>query len=326
MRIGALLFGQTIPLDDVLNSLRVRDIDVVPVSAATSTLDAVVTEARRLSRADCDGVLLGCVEQADPGHVAAAGVLLNGTPLLAFSAIPGAGASSAVLHAAGALDASGCLYDRLLIAESSPGDDWIPHTAAGIHAWLTENAKTQRHRGLEAARKLYGQRLFVPESHRPTDLDAAGWRYRFGVVCTSEDENADFIAGDAGDVYGALTRQLLSLTAASEPVSTVSITGPQGGDAADGDAADGDLPATFARITRHASRHQCLLLRGVLRADRASLLRLDADATAILATAASPLLHAVAGDHLGAIRAACESLDIKPVTLRPSGGGYRLAP
>jgi hypothetical protein len=75
--------------------------------------------------------------------------------------------------------------------------------------------------------------------------------------------------------------------------------------------------ATFARITRVRGRFRCLLLRGSLPEDSKVPAHFDCSETELRAVASSPWLHAAPGDHLGAMRAACEVLDIDTVLLKP---------
>lgn len=72
--------------------------------------------------------------------------------------------------------------------------------------------------------------------------------------------------------------------------------------------------ATFARITRRSGRFVATLLRGGF-APEAPQLRLDCPFERLAATWASSRVHAVVGDHLAAMLAACEALDIETVVL-----------
>ena len=108
-----------------------------------------------------------------------------------------------------------------------------------------------------------------------------------------------------------LTDRLLELivgTKTAEPVPVAL--------AEDGATQEGDVPATFARIARRAGRFRCLLLRGVLRADGVTVARWHAPFDRLVAVASSPWLHGIAGDHIGALRAACQAMDIEPAILR----------
>jgi hypothetical protein len=141
--------------------------------------------------------------------------------------------------------------------------------------------------------------------------DAALWMHQFGVITTTESEGADFAAPD-GDSCGALTGHLLSLVSGETITSRVPVVASHGGAAEDADTA-----ATFARITRTQGRFRCLLLRGALRSDGVTVVRFDCPDARLFAAASSPWLHAVPGDHLGALRAACEALDIDTTVIRP---------
>lgn len=302
MRLGVLEFGSVHPaLPPLLDSLRAQDIDVVVGESAVTSLGDVLSEARRLFRADCDGVLMVVWEGATGETASAAATLLAGVPLL----LAGYRGSGAFFDAVGALESIGSRFDRVYFVN----DALSP--AASVESWLRENAKKKRQRGLEAARRLYGQRLYVPLETGGLP-DAALWMHQFGVIPTTEAEGADFSA-PTGDACGALTDHLLSLVAdvpANAPIALVTSHG--------GEVAEGDTNVTFARITRTRGRFRCLLLRGALRANGVSVARLDCSNAQLFAVASSPLLHVVSGDQFGAMRAACEALGIDTVLLRPA--------
>ena len=301
MRLGVLELGSVhLSVQPLLNSLRAQDIDVVVGEGVVTSLGEALSKARRLFRADCDGVLLIVGDGTLLETVSAAATLLAGVPLLLASY----GCSSAFFDAVGALEFIGARFDRVYLANDMPGPD------AYVKSWLRENAKKERQRGLEAARKLYGQSLYAPLETGGLP-DAALWMHQFGIIPTTEAEGADF-AAPTGDACGALTDHLLSLIAdvpANAPISLVTFQGSE--------AAENDRKVTLARITRTKGRFRCLLLHGALRENGTSTARLDCADAPLFAVAASPLLHVVPGDHLGAMRAACESLGIDTVLLRP---------
>jgi hypothetical protein len=275
-------------------------VDVVTGDSVIGSLEDSVREAKRLARADCDGVLLVAGEGLQLETVSAAATLLAGVPLL----LVGHAGSRAFFDCVGVLEAIGARFDRVYFADGEP------NSAAYLEAWVQENSKKERQRGLEAARKLYGQRLYVPQETGGLP-DAALWMHQFGVIATSEAEGADF-AAPGGDTCGALTDHLLSLVSHKEPFSPVPLAASCGGA-----PEEGDIDVTFARVTRTRGRFRCLLLRGSLRAHGASIVRFDTSNARLFAVAASPWLHAVPGFHPGAMRAACDALDIDSVLLRP---------
>lgn len=81
---------------------------------------------------------------------------------------------------------------------------------------------------------------------------------------------------------------------------------------------------TFARITRRLGRFRCLLACGELAesaADESISALLPGPVERLVGSSFSRYLHATVGDHRGAMKAACEALDIEPVLL---GGGQTL--
>ena len=306
MRLGVLEFGSVHPaLPPALDSLRSEDIDVVVGESVVESLEDTLREARRLFRADCDGVLMVTGEGflTETVYVSAAALLLAGIPLLLTAFAP----SPMFFDAVGALESIGARFDRVYFV----GDNLNP--AASVDSWLKENAKKERHRGLEAARKLYGQRLYIP-SEKGSLLDAALWMPQFGVIPTTESEGADFSAL-TGDACGALTDHLLTLVTgvpANRPVPLLAAL--PGHSDTETEAIDG----TFARITPIKGRFRCLLLRGSSQGEYIARARFGCSQTELFAAASFPILHFAAGDHLGAMRTACESLGIDTVVLRPA--------
>jgi hypothetical protein len=299
MRLGVLEFGSLSSIEEaVLNPLRARDVDLV--TGLIESLDDSLREAKRISRADCDGVLLMTGEDLDPVTVPAAATLLAGVPLL----LAGHQGSRAFFDCVGALEAIGARFDRIYLINSEP------RPAAYLEAWLQEHAKKERHRGLDAAYRLYGQRLCI--SPDTGGLDAPLWMHQFGIIATAEAEGSDF-AAPTGDACGALTDHLLALVAGEPVRQPVELAATQ-----EGHPEEGDIAATFARITRLRGRFRCLLLRGALRADGTSPARVECSHKDLFAVASSPWLHTVPGEHLGAMRAACDALDIDTVVLRPA--------
>lgn len=311
MRFGILSFGSALHPDQTLlaDALRARDIDIAAGESAIAAGPDAAREAKRLARADCDGVTFLLTEGAASAAVTEAALHLAGVPILLYAPE----APSTLFAAAGALEEIGAAYDRLLPASGAADP------AGRTEEWLRENAKPERHRGQEAARRLYGQRLYVP-MEAPGRPDASLWMHQFGVVLAGAEEAVDFGAPD-GDAYGALTTRLLEAVSGSDAVVRVPLaarTARGEGEALYSAATAADTSATFARISRRVGRFRCLLLRGELVSDGAvtAAARFACPAVALYAAAASPWLHAAPGDHLGTLRAACLALDIEPVILR----------
>ncbi|MBC8104572.1 MAG: hypothetical protein H7Z41_18510 [Cytophagales bacterium] len=298
MRLGVLEFDISAEgvLESLLGPLRAHDVDVVAREATVITLDAAIREAKRLARADCDGILLMAGEGKGAAPLAAAAAaLVSGVPLL----LAGAPGNGGLFEAAGALDEIGAPFDRLI------RNDGL--ASAEVETWLRANAKTERHRGLEAVRRLYGQRLYVPDTVA-ISVDRSLWLHQFGVIVTGEAEGAEF-AALGGDVYGALTARLLELVSGTTPRDLVAL-----GDLAYGSPAESGVMGTLARISHRAGRFRCLLLQGPVSTDGTRPL-FTGIPSGLFAAAASPWLHVTAGEHLGAMRAACLALDIAPVIL-----------
>jgi L-fucose isomerase-like protein len=309
MRVGVLPFGSPpTDLDALLEPLRAADVDVVTAESSVATEVDAAREAQRLARADCDGVVLFTDGTYGLfGLIAEAALYLSGTSLL-LTGTPG---DSTFFDAAGALEELGAQYQRQYHPSSL--EDWPER----VGVWLRENRKDEWQRGSEAARTLYGQRLYVPTEFTAPDVGL--WGHQLGVVVTRSPDGASFTA-EYGDAYGALTAQLMRLMVNTDVlVSLISITEPRH----PGGTEDG-IACTFARITRRAGRFRCLLLRGALNPyseepDSTSNVwfwRCDCSEDALYEMASSPHLHALPGDHIGAMRAACEALDIEPVILR----------
>ncbi|MES2462031.1 MAG: hypothetical protein V4671_15715, partial [Armatimonadota bacterium] len=202
MRLGVLEFGLEVAWGDgLLHALSKNDIDTVPSEVRIESLETARTEAKRLSRADCDGILLLIGSAARTDAVAAAGVLLAGVPLL----LSNADTTAAYFESAGALEEIGARFDRMPAEAKWDADTFVK-------VWLNEVGKAQRHRGMEAARKLYGQSLYVPLGTGGLP-DAALWMHQFGIIPTAEAEGAD-LSAPTGDACGALTEHLLRLVSA----------------------------------------------------------------------------------------------------------------
>jgi hypothetical protein len=294
MRLGILPFGERDANETSLaDSLRAMDIDIVladvPVTSAGSARD----EAQRLQRADCDGIFFVVAESARPA-LGAEAALHIGAPILL-----GGGSLPCRLETAGVLADVGIPFDRLIAPPSGE--------AALIASWLTENGKSERQRGVEAVRKLYGQRLCLSGRTVATTGDTALWLAQFGVIVSDAGEaDCDFIAIE-GDALGALTRQLLAFVADDASVADVTVSNLVEGDSANAP------PATFARISRRRNRFQCVMLTGAVSVAGYTV---DCNASRLEAALLSSRLHTVGGAHIGALRAACEALDIDTRILR----------
>ena len=310
MRLGILPLGE-IPADTLallVAALAARDVDIVapPAEGALLTTAALLRdEARRLARADCDGILLMVGAGVDPAWVAGVAVDTN-TPLL----LAGRTDNPVYYEAAGTLTEIRALLDRADLAD--------PALAETVYQWLYGNRKSEWHRGLAAARRLHGERLAVA-GNVGGGVSSAAWLRQFGVLVafcapTSLDlADADFAAPD-GDAWGALTDRLLThlmpppsegATATSIARTTVDALALVGG---------GD-PATAARIAPVGEgRVVCYILPGTLAASgqfapAAPLPRLHA-------TLLSGTLSVVPGDVTAALRAACYALGITVTVLR----------
>ena len=310
MRLGILPLGDG-PFDalaPLVAALAARDVDIAtpPAEGALLTTPALLRdEARRLARADCDGIVLMVGAGFDPSLVAGVALDTN-TPLL----LAGRGDSPAYYQAAGTLTQIRALFDRADLAD--------PALAETVFAWLYGNRKSEWHRGLAAARRLHGERLAVA-GNVGGGVSSAVWLRQFGVLVAfcapgSPDlADADFAAPD-GDAWGALTDRLLthlmpppSEGATAPPIAraTVDALAPAGG---------GD-PATAARIAPIGEgRVVCHILPGTVSpstpfAPAAPLPRLHD-------TLLSGTLSVVPGDLTAALRAACYALGITVMVLR----------
>jgi hypothetical protein len=280
VRIGFLSFGGGGADTALVEALRARDIDVVVADESAVSGVIAVREAARLSRADCDGVAFFVEPGAVADYVAQAALHI-GCPVLLVGPF-----ASVFFDAIGALAEIGVPFDRDLLAYND---------IDRITVWLTANRKTERQRGIEAAQKLYGQTLLLPsQANTWGSFDPAQWKRQFGVtIIWGHSEEADFHAPD-GDVNGALTVRLLSLISGAD-VRTCTV-----------DELLHEDEQTFARITRRVGRFICVLSRRQVTRVQFAL------------TLMSSRLHSVPGDHVAAMRAACEALDVEVIT--PSGG------
>jgi hypothetical protein len=152
MRIGVLEFGSVLwASGPVLDPLRARDIDVIPGDSVIASLGDALREAKRLSRADCDGVLLVVGDGLLPRTCPPPRPCLPGSRCFSRATTP----CPAYFDAVGALEAIGARFDRVYPVNGEPD------LAVYLQKWLEENGKKQRHRGLEARENCTGQRLFV---------------------------------------------------------------------------------------------------------------------------------------------------------------------
>lgn len=304
------------------NWLNRQNHNVVAAEDVVRSGAAAASEAERIARAEVDGVLFHVCAGARPDHGLQAALrahrplLIVGSDVRAFFAF------------AGALQEVGVGVGRAL----GGGED--PDTQTQIVRWLSTHEPVERQRGEEAAQKLYGMRLGIFGGNG-AHVDRAQWLSQFGVfvqhapaLAREEEaidafcarEQVDFRAPD-GDACGALTTQLLRLIG-GEPVfcfdlryhdpnknrwTVTTSVGEVNGPAGTGDA----TALTLARITRRAGRFVCVVLRG--EHEDATGLRLDGLHSALVATLAAPRLHAAPGNLEGALKAACEALDIEPI-------------
>jgi hypothetical protein len=320
MRLGVLPLGHA-PLGvldtEVLAPLRALNIDVIvpePDTPPITTGVGAAQAAERLHRADCDGTLIFVGSDADEEEgdsamysaaicAAQAALHLAATPLF-LSGLP----SGTFFTAAGALAAIGVPFDRHFCT----ADFALSELTGVVQTWLSENRREERRRGTDAARHLYGHRLYIPGAY--TTPDVAAWMHQFGVIVNRSAEGADFVADD-GDALAALTGHLLArIAGADAKAMRTPVFGEQLGG-----ADDETTRATFAQITTYAGRYRCTITRGNLGGDlpkgRASVLRYACDDGQLFAIATFPEFCAVLGEHVGALRAACYALDIEPVIL-----------
>ena len=184
MRLGILPLG---PLPDALAfaplaaALRAEDVDVVAPDSLPTTAEGTVAEAERIARADCDGVLLLCPERLPASDLP----LRCALPLAAYPLLLGGTFSPGFLAAAGALEAVGGLQiDRLPLLSGELGRE-----TGRVRDWLAENERRERQRGVEAARRLHGERIaLLGEPVAGRSVDAAGWLAQFGVFVSSLSE------------------------------------------------------------------------------------------------------------------------------------------
>jgi hypothetical protein len=271
MRLGVLRFGLGIEIETLLAPLGEAGIDIVTAEAPITDAATALREGERIGRADCDVVLLSVLSEAEAVLVAPA-VLTIGCPLLLAGPF-----STAFGTAAGALAEIGVGFDRLILTgDATDGERLLTYFRA--------NERRERQKGIEAAQKLYGQRLALLASGALPPFDAAQWLRQFGIVTVSEGSEADFSAAD-GDAYGALTAQLLRLISEQEPRG-LSVGSP---------LETGD---TYAQLARRAGRFVLIAFRGNIEVER------------IAEIVVGGRLYGVPGDYRAALRAACETLAI----------------
>ena len=197
-----------------------------------------------------------------------------------------------------------------------------------MEAWLGENAKIIRQKGIEAAHKLYGVRLFDERAEISDDSLALKlrWLHQFGVLIRTtrepDDVRADDLVASDGGILGALTDRLLRLVSGSDTIMGISQSQMEN------DQGYADLPThTIALISTYpVSRGRQASLdwnfygrilqgaqtpEGSFRIGRYPFGFLEADKDE-----REFRFYAVAGDHVGAMRAALNTLDIPTVVLR----------
>lgn len=291
MRLGILAFGEPLPVvKGIGDDLRARDFDVI---VASDEPIPAREEAKRLGRADCDGVLftLGDGVEADDIAEAVLHVAAAACPILLVAPPEAAGAQAA--EAWKTLQALTPACDTLFSTEA---------TADRVALWLEENGKTERQRGTEAAYKLYGIRLFTGGAAVGGFDGKMRWLKQFGILLRAdadpESSRPDDLHAPEGDLTGALTERLLHLVSGSEDIHSFN-TEHLRSEARATDAGN----ITVAHIAPDGSGFRAVLFQGVTPPD-------DNFGGEIRGG------YAVAGKHLGAMRAACDALDISVTVLR----------
>jgi hypothetical protein len=201
MRLGILEIGGDANISSLVEALRSQDIDVITNETAVVHTGDALREGARIGRADCDGVLLVFVESSATALVLPA-IMHIACPLVLF------GHSDAVARAGMEL-----AHQKIPFDDLTPDDTMTP--ADALSHWLAVHKKTARQAGIEAAHKLYGLRLAVPETAL-SDFDRHRFFHHFGIVLVSLDEDAEIRAED-GDALLALTAHLLQQITKSEP-------------------------------------------------------------------------------------------------------------
>lgn len=168
-------------------------------------------------------------------------------------------------------------------------------------------------------------------------------------VVDSEGEKRSLVCAGEGDANGALTMQILSLIGGNTPVLSAQL-----GALVDArtnrfelNLTEGGFPrslspifpdVTFARITRRSRRFVCIMLRGSLPEPNrpgvgvvGDLLQrtggrigqkfkpvaeLFCKPDRLFLALSTSHIHALPGNRIGALRAACDALDIEPIILR----------
>jgi len=314
MRLGVLASeaaSDTVTPDEqaVLALLRDRDIDVV--LGHDEDAQSGVDQVKRLARADVDGAL---ILPSWRGAVVVA-LHLADTPLLLCEGDNGD--DGTIYDVLTQLNAP---LDRLLVPVSRPEE-----AAGAIEQWLTENRRTERQRGHEAALKLYGQTMGV----RGDALLGDGARYllQFGLTvvplsasdaAVGESPTVDFGSdqGLVGGIHALLTRHLLNLVSPSDAADATTIALS----ALSFSEETGEAAATFAALSRVGERFRCVLSRGFA-GETGAPPRLPSHLQSHIGTTLSGgfdlrYLSYIAGEHVGAMRAACRALDIEAVVLR----------
>lgn len=290
MRLGILAFDRRYEAEATITAaLAAEGVDIITAEEPVVTGADARREASRLHRADCDGILLlvgGAVRQE---RLIEAALHLADRPLLVLGD-----------HREAVLEAC-----RILTGAGAPTVSRPPDSSPGqptfVLEWLRKNRREERQCGFEAVRKLYGQRLSVePDA---SSFDKIEWARRFGLVLIdgSNEEEADFKAAD-GDALGALTRQLLANIAGKEAAIYDLIVGEP----------NPALPSepemmTVARISIRQSAYVCTMTTVAL--SKSGFVPDGEPDPSVSRPCAIP------GNHIGAIRAACESLDIAPFVI-----------
>jgi|GEM_PF-5930234 hypothetical protein len=148
--------------------------------------------------------------------------------------------------------------------------------AEEIRRWTQENERRERDRGIEWVRQLYGKRIrFVTE----TPPNPVLWMRQFGIFPVESDEPAD-TTWTAPTPADAVLLSLLKTLGGIDPIQYSPPT-----------PAPNTESYTWASLVQQGDQFHCQC-----------------------ALSPAPLWYGVPGNHLGAIRAACEALDIPHFT------------
>lgn len=264
MRLGILEIGGENDISSLVETLRGQDIDVVTNETPVTNSSIALQEGARLGRADCDGVLL-CLSPTTETWLVLPSVLHLICPLLLSGVETLAKKVQEELH-----------YYHLqceVLGEIHP---------ASVFTWLEANRKTKRQPGIEAAHKLYGLRLALPQES-PSFLERQRWFHQFGIVLVPIGEEADIVVTDH-DAMTAFCLHFLKLLASAEPVVVSDNTPPP--------------ESTTIQLVQEAERFILRVAYGARRVD-------DIPPSSLVSR-----FICVPGDHKVALIAACHTLDV----------------